>query len=167
VRHAKWMLAAALSVTGAQAGELEFQGHAVELQDHAQAPQVLRVRGTRYAIPGSREQIVAKAQLCLARKDSRSGIVSVDPAGGTLAAVSRVGYGEGAAARMVRGRLLLEADDGGFSVTLGSIGIASGPGGDDVDQAFLPLAVHADSGWKPALGAVIGVEQALIDCLFS
>ncbi len=165
--YRNWMLAALLMVSSAaMAEETAFQGHAIEAEGVADARQVLRVRGTRYAIPGTPAQIVGKAQLCLARKDSRAGIVSVDPAGGRLAAVSRVEYRDEPSLRLVKGRLTVEAGDGGFSVVLSNLGILQGNPGEAVDEVFSPLLLRADSRWEPALAALIGVEQALVDCMF-
>jgi hypothetical protein len=162
-----WALLGLLALPPAMADELEFQGHVLDVQGPAHAREVMSVRGTRYAIPGSAEQIVAKAQVCLGRKDSGAGVVSVDPAGGRLVAVGRVAYAHGALPRLVRGRLALEAGEGIFSIALVGLRTAEAGTADVVDPVFAPLLLHPASGWEAALGAVIGVERALVDCMFT
>lgn len=164
--YAKWMLLALLATSPVLADQTEFQGHAIEAEGVADARQVLRVRGTRYAIPGTPAQIVGKAQLCLARKDSGAGVVSVDAAAGRLAAISRVEYRDVPSNRLVKGRLTVEAGEGSFSVVLGNLGILQGVPGETADEVFSPLSLRPGSGWEPALAALIGVEQALVDCMF-
>lgn len=159
-------VAALLAAAPALADEAPFQGHAIEAEGVADARQVVRVRGTRYAIPGTPAQIVGKAQLCLSRRDSGVGIVSVDPAAGRLAAVGRVAYRDEPALRLVKGRLTVEAEAGNFSVVLGNLGILQGNPGERADEVFTPLHLDAGSAWQPALTAMIAVEQALVDCMF-
>ncbi|RZA20790.1 MAG: hypothetical protein EOP93_05080 [Lysobacteraceae bacterium] len=166
--YGNWMVAALLAGSPeALADVTQFQRHAVEVEDSAGARQVLRVSGTRYSIPGTPAQIVGKARSCVSRRDSGAGVVSVDLAGGRLVAVSRVEYRHGASTRIVKGRLLVEAGAGDFSVVLSNLGLLDDSAGDAVDEVFVPLRMDADAAWEPALAAVIQVEQALLDCMFS
>lgn len=162
------MLAALLTASPALADEMTFQGHALEVDGSGDAAQLLRLRGTRYAIPGTATQIIGRAQLCLSRKDSRAGIVSVDPAGGRLAAVSRVEYQDDSSMHLVRSWLTVEAEEGNFSVVLSKLGLRQEPpaNADGADEVFSSFQLRNDGVWKPAVTAVIGVEQALVDCMF-
>lgn len=162
-----WILTALLASSPVLSGGTEFRGHAVDVANAAGDGQVLRVRGSHYSIPGTAAQIVGKAQLCLSRRDSGAGIVSTDRAGGRLVAVSRVEHGAGPAPGIVKGRLAVEAGEGGFSIVLSDLGTLQDPPGDGRDEVFSPLLMRADSGWEAALDAMIGVEQALLDCMFS
>ena len=160
------ILIALLATVPARADDVRFLGHAIELDAAADARQVLRARGTLYAIPGTPAQIVRKAQVCLARPDSHAGIVSVDADGGRLVAISRVEFRDAERIGLAKGRLAVEAGDGAFQVVLGNLGILQGNAGATGDEVFLPLAMRPDSGWEPALTALIGVERALVDCMF-
>ena len=51
-------------------------------------------------------------------------------------------------------------------MVFGNLGILQGNAGATGDEVFLPLAMRPDSGWEPALTALIGVERALVDCMF-
>ena len=165
--YSNGLLAVLLAASPVLADEMEFQGHVIEAQGVADARLALRVRGLRYAIPGSPEQVVGKAQACLTRRDSGAGVVSVDAAGGRLIAVSRVEYRSDPLPGTIKGRLVVEAAGGGFSVVLSNLGVMQGPTADGADEVFAPLLLRGDSGWEAALSAVIGVKQALVDCMFS
>lgn len=160
------LVAVLLVAPPALADETQFQGHAIEAEGVGDARQVVRVRGTRYAIPGTPAQIVGKAQLCLSRKESGAGVVSVDAAGGRLAAIARVDYRDEPAQRLAKGRLTVEAGEGGFSVVLGNLGILQATPDANGDEVFAPLRLRTGAGWEPAVTAMIGVEQALVDCMF-
>lgn len=160
------LLAALFTVPPGMAAETTFQGHAVELDDASAVRQVVRVTGTRYAIPGSPEQIVARAQMCLSRKESMAGVVSVDADAGRLTAVSRVEYRDELAPRLARGWITVEAGEGFFSIALSRIGILQASTGETADEVFSPLALGGKHAWEPALAAVIAVEQALVKCVF-
>ena len=82
-------------------------------------------------------------------------------------AVSRVDYGLDPAARVVKGRLEIEASEGKFSVVLSNLGTAQASSDDSVDQVFVPILLRDGSGWEPALTALLGVERKLVDCMFS
>ena len=153
--YGKWMAAALLAAAPAMAEEIAFQGHALETQGSAAAREVVQVRGTRYAIPGTPSQIVAKAQLCLSTHDSGAGVISTDPAGGRLVAIGRVELRE-PVPRTVKGRLVIAADTGGFGVTLGGVGVAAAASGDGAEEVFLPVIMRDGSGWEDALRALIG-----------
>lgn len=163
------MLAALLAASTPVASEMMFQGHAIEVEGAGDAARLLRVRGVRYAIPGTPTQIIGKAQACLSRRDSGAGIVSVDPVGGRLAAVSRVEYHDEPSVRLARSWLTVEAGPGNFSVELSKLGIRQGgsTGADATEEIFSPFLLRADAVWKPAVAAVIEVEQSLVDCMFN
>ena len=76
------------------------------------ARRVLSVQGAPYSIPGSTVQAIGKAQACLARADSGVGIVSVDPVGGRLRAVSRSHYQQAGQTRLLRSRWAVDAAGG-------------------------------------------------------
>ena len=155
-----------LATVPALADDARFPGHAIETDGASDARQVLRARGALYAIPGTPAQIVRKAQICLARPDSGAGIVSVDAEGGRLVAISRMEFRDAGRVGLAKGRLAVEAGEGAFQVVLGNLGIRQGAADVNGDEVFQPLAMRPDSGWEPALAALIGVEQALVDCMF-
>ena len=165
--YTNWIWIAFLLAAPTQAADMEFQGYSIEADGPADARQILRVQGKRYAIPGTPVQVVGKAQLCLGRKDSSAGVVSVDAIGGRLAAVSRVNYGVEPSLRIAKGRLAIEASEGKFGVVLGNLGTAQASSDDSVDPVFAPILLRGDSGWEPALTALLGVERKLVDCMFS
>lgn len=168
MQYAGWMMAALLATTPAQAraAEVEFQGQAIEVDGSADARQVLRVRGKRYSIPGTPAQVVGKAQMCLVRKDSGAGIASTDPAGGRLAAVVRVDYAAEPRSGTVKAWLAVEAGEHNFTVIISKLGTTQRSAGDD-EEVFSPLLMRRDSGWELALAAVIKIEQALVECMYS
>lgn len=155
----RWILAALLAASPVMAAQTEFQGHAMETDGGA----VLRVQGKRYAIPGTPAQVVVRAQACLSRGDSGAGVVSSKPQEGRLVAIGRVPFGSHGIAK---GRLTLEASDGGFSIAVSDLGIAPAASGDHMDLVFAPVLRNAGSDWEPAVAALIGVEEALVGCLF-
>lgn len=161
-----WLLAGLLAVSPAIAAQTDFQGYAMETDGAADAPRLLRVLGKRYGIPGTPAQVVGRAQACLSRADSGAGVISVDPGGGRLVAIGRVPYRQQALGGVVRGRLTLEARDGGFGVVVSDLAIASDAAADPMDLVFLPLVQDRDAAWEPALAALIGVEEALVRCMF-
>jgi len=163
--HGTWMVAALLAAGQVAAAEPELQGHSVEAEGVAEARQLARVRGTRYSIPGTPAQVVGRAQSCLARRESGAGVVSVDGAAGRIVAVSRMPYGGDASPGTVKGRLTLEADAGGFALSLSQLGVLRGADSDGND-VFAPLLVRDEATWRPALVALVSVEQALVDCMF-
>lgn len=161
--YRNWMLAAALVAAPAMAEVVQFRGHALETDGAAEARHVAAMRSARYSIPGSPAQIVGKAQACLARADSGVGIVSVDAAGGRLRAVSRTGYRHDEQARMLRSRWMVEAGEGSLHIAFTDLAEIRGEG---ADEAYAPLPLRPGAGWEEALSAVIGVEQALLDCMY-
>lgn len=160
------LLATLFTAPLAMAAEARFQGHAVEWDDASAVHQVLRVTGTRYAVPGSPEQIVGRAQMCLSRKESMAGVVSVDRDAGRLTAVSRVEYRDEPALRLAKGWITVEAGEGFFNVVLSRIGILQASTSETAEEVFSPLALGGDHAWEPALAALIAVEEALVDCVF-
>ena len=162
------MLAALLVASPALANEMKFQGHALEVDGVGGAAQLVRVRGTRYAIPGTSTQVIGKARVCLSGKDGRAGIVSVDPAGGRLEAVTRVEYEEDISVHLARSWLTVEAEEGSFGIVLSRLGIRQQhPGNVNAEaEVFSPFLLRDDGVWKPAVAAVIEVEQSLVDCMF-
>jgi len=161
------MLAALLTAQPAMVADATFQGHAIEVDGASNGRPVLRVSGKRFAIPGSPEQIVDRAQACLSRRHSSAGVVSVDRTGGRLVAVSRVPYHEAPSPRLVKAWLTVQAGQGHFSVVLSKLAVRQGSSGEPMEEVFQPLALDAGFAWEPAVAAVIGVEQALVDCLFA
>lgn len=156
----------ALLAGPALAAETEFMGHLLETSRTGPAREVIRVNGTRYAIPGTRSQVVARAQACLARHDSGAGIVSVDPAAGEVVAVSRVEFRHQSVPRLVRGRLVLAAHEGGFNIVMTQLAVRDSAPADGRDEVFNPVQMRDDAAWQPALSAVIAVEQRLVSCMF-
>ena len=95
-----------------------------------------------------------------------AGVVSVDRDAGRLTAVSRVEYRDALALRLAKGWITVEAGEGFFSIALSKIGILQASTSETADEVFSPLALGGTHAWEPALAAVIGVEQALVDCMF-
>lgn len=87
-------LAAVLLVLAvpAVAEVVPFKGYSVEIDNISDSRRVLAMRGVTYAIPGTSAQVIAKAQGCLAKPDSAAGVISTNPEGGHLVAISRLGY---------------------------------------------------------------------------
>lgn len=157
------MLAALLVTAPATAQVLEFQGHAIEVGAVDGARRVASVRGASYSIPGSTAQTIGKVQACLARAESGVGVVSVDPVGGRLRAVSRTTYQRDGQSRLFRSRWAVEASGGSFRVTYSDLADVQGEG---IDEAYVPLSLDGDAGWQDALSALIVVEKSLLDCMY-
>lgn len=155
------MLVLALAAMSADAEEVSFQGHAVEVDGRQPARPVQRLTGTTYSIPGTASQIVGKAELCLAPQKAGTGAIqSVDRDNGVLLAASRAEYRSKGRTNAVAARLAVEAGAGNFRIVFTDLatsqdGISTGP-----------VLQQDGSGWEKSLAAVIGVEQAVLDCMF-
>lgn len=158
-----WALVALLAAAPAMAEVVRFQGHSIEVGVTDGARRVLSVQGAPYSIPGSTAQTIGKVQACLARADSGVGIVSVDPAGGRLRAISRSQYQQAGEARLLRSRWAVDATGGSFRITLSDLADIRGTG---VDESYAPLSIADDSGWQEPLAAVMAVEKSLLDCMY-
>lgn len=161
--HQGWMLAALLLGAPAAAGIVEFQGHSLETGAVEGAHRLLSMQGAPYSVPASTAQTIGKAQACLSRADSGVGVVSVDATGGRLRAIGRTPYQHDGQPRLLRSRWALEATGGSFRITFTDLADIRQAGGDEL---YAPLAFGSESGWQEALGAVIAVETALLDCMY-
>jgi hypothetical protein len=161
--HRRWMMAALLVATPAIAQSMVYDGHSIDVDGSVGARRMAAVRGASYSIPGSTAQTIGKAQACLARADSGVGVVSVDPVGGLLRAVSRTPYAYAGQQRLVRSRWAVEATGGNFRVTFTDFADIQGEG---FDESYVPVSLEAGPAWQDALAAVIVVEKSLLDCMY-
>ncbi|WP_374608643.1 hypothetical protein [Thermomonas sp.] len=153
-----WVLAGMLATMPAMAEDVVFEGHTLEVDASREARPILGMRGTRYSIPGSVQQIVGKAEQCAARQTGALTVESTDADGGKLLASGRAEYRQ-KGRRSVRARMTLEAGEGNFRGS--DLATASADAG-----GFAPLIQQDGAGWENALEAVIGIEQPLLDCMF-
>ena len=154
------MLAGMLVAMPAMAEDVAFQGHTVQVDATREARPILRVGGVKYSIPGSASQILGKAEQCAARQPVAITGVSVDPDNGRLLADSRANYRQ-KGQRSVRARMAVEAGDGNFRVVFTELATSPADA-----LSFAPLVQRDAAAWEPALEAIIGVEQGLLDCMF-
>ena len=77
-----WVLAGMLATMPAMAEDVVFEGHTLEVDASREARPILGMRGTRYSIPGSVQQIVGKAEQCAARQTGALTVESTDADGG-------------------------------------------------------------------------------------
>ena len=154
------MLAAVLVAMPAVAEDVAFEGHALQVDGSREARPILRMSGTEYSIPGSATQILGKAVQCVARQPGAITGASVDAEGGRLLADSRADYRQ-KGQRSVRARMAVESAEGNFRVVFTEL--ATSPA-DAVNDA--PLVQQDGAGWESAVVALIGVEQAFLDCMF-
>jgi hypothetical protein len=155
-----WMLAGMLVAMPAMAEDVAFQGHTIQVDASREARPILRVGGVKYSIPGSAAQIVGKAQQCAARQSGAITGPSVDPGNGYLLAESRADYRQ-QGRRAIKARMAVEAGDGNFRVVFTELAVSSADA-----ITYTPLIQQSAVGWENALVAIIGVEQALLDCMF-
>ena len=155
-----WVLAGMLATMPAMAEDVVFEGHTLEVDASREARPILGMRGTRYSIPGSVQQIVGKAEQCAARQTGALTVESTDADGGKLLASGRAEYRQ-KGRRSVRAPMTLEAGEGNFRVVFSDLATASADAG-----GFAPLIQQDGAGWENALEAVIGIEQPLLDCMF-
>lgn len=155
-----WVLAGLLVAMPAVAEDVAFQGHTLEVDAGREARPILGMRGVKYSIPGSPAQIVGKVDYCAARQPAAISVESVDAAGGRLLAESRAEYRQ-KGRRGVRARMTIEAGEGNFLVVFTDLATSPADA-----LTYTPLIQQDGAGWEPALVAMIGVEQALLDCMF-
>ena len=155
-----WMLAGMLVAIPALAEDVVFQGHTMQVDASREARPILGVRGVKYSIPGSATQILGKAEQCAARQPGAITGASVDPDNARLVADSRTNYRQ-KGQRSVGARMAVESAEGNFRVVFTEL--ATSPV-DAVNDA--PLVQQDGAGWESAVVALIGVEQAFLDCMF-
>ena len=156
-----WMLLVAMAALPAIAEDVPFQGHVVEVDGRQPARPVQRVTGTVYSIPGSASQIVGKAELCLSPQKAGTGAIqSVDRDNGVLLAAARAAYRYKGRTESVDARLAVEAGAGSFRLVFTDLALSRD------GAAAGPVLQQDGSGWDKSLAAVIGVEQAVLDCMF-
>ncbi len=153
------MLAAALVAVTASAEEVPFKGRTLEVATDQEAKPILKVDGSRYVVPGSREQLVAKAQACLAAQEGVS-VGAVDAAQGKLEATMLTGFRASFANQTLRTRLAMEVGDGYFQTTESNLELAQTDG-----SGFVALGQSAGL-WEKALDALVKHEDALVDCMY-
>lgn len=155
-----WMLAGMLLAMPALAEDLAFQGHAVEVDAGRESRPILGMRGIKYSIPGSASQIVGKAEQCAVRQPAAVTVASVDAPGGRLVAEARAEYRQ-KGRRSLRARMAVEAGEGSFRVVFTDLATSPADA-----SAYTPLIQQDGAAWESALATAIGVEQALLDCMF-
>lgn len=156
------VFAASLLALPAAAEVVQFQGHALEVDAASGTREVLSMRSELQSIQGLPGEIVGKAQACLARPDSGMGVISVDAAAGRLQAVGRAGYRHGGQARIVKGRLAVDAGTSRVELTFTGLAEIHGEG---AEEAYLPLSQQDGAGWANALAALLALEQSLLECM--
>ena len=156
-----WLLVVAFAAMSVHAEEVGFQGHSVEVDGRQPARPVQRITGTTYSIPGSASQIVGKAEICLSPQKAGTGAIqSVDRDNGVLQAASRAEYRYKGRTNAVVARLNVEAGAGNFRIVFTDLALSRD------GAAAGPVLQQDGSGWDKSLVAVIGVEQAVLDCMF-
>lgn len=155
-------LAAALAAMPALAEEVPFNGRMLELGTGGEARPILRMSGTRYAIPRTGEQLVELARSCLAGQGGVA-VESTDPAQGLLLASVETGFRASFSAQTLRSRLRFEAGDGRFQIIESDFALAQS--GDEGSVAYLPL-VQSGGIWEKGLAALLQTENRLVDCLY-
>ncbi|MBN8717180.1 hypothetical protein [Thermomonas sp.] len=153
------MLAAALVAVSVSAEEVPFKGRTLEVDTGQEARPILKVDGSRYVVPGSREQLVAKARACLAAQEGVS-MGAVDAEQGQLAATMLTGFRASFANQALRTQLAMEVGDGYFHITQSAPELAQTDG-----SGFVPLG-QSSGPWEKALDALVKHEDALIDCMY-
>lgn len=155
------ILLAVLALIPAVAAEVQFNGHTLEVPDGQDNGPIQRMLGAQYNFPGSAEQIIARAQTCAAGVPGLT-VESADPAGGALVLRVDVEYRSGFSSRRIRSRMGFGAAEAAFRIN--ETEIAVGESSNDA-AGFVPLT-RQDGGWEKGLEALIGAENALVDCLY-
>lgn len=158
------VLAAVLASIPAAAEEVQFEGHAIEVDASQEARNILRMTGTRYGVRGSAAQIIDKARQCIGSGRGFT-LESTDPANGKLSANGRFDYRQLWSTHSVRARLTIEADDGHFRLVQSELGHAQGSGAETPDAGYSPISQENDD-WREALAATIEAETRLVDCMY-
>ncbi|MFN7184611.1 MAG: hypothetical protein ACK4MZ_10595 [Thermomonas haemolytica] len=153
------MLVAALAAASASAEEVPFKGRTLEVATDQEAKPILKVDGSRYVVPGSREQLVAKAQACLAGQEGVS-VEAVDAEQGRLQATLLTSFRASFANQTLRTKLAMEVGDGYFQATESNLELAQTDG-----SGYVPLGQSAGL-WEKALDALVKHEDAVIDCMY-
>jgi hypothetical protein len=154
------MLAGMLVAMPALAEDVAFQGHTVQVDASREARPILRLNGVRYSIPGSTTQIIGKAEQCTARQPAAITGQLVDADNARLVADSHADYRQ-KGRRSVRAKVAVEAGEGNFRVVFTDLATSPADG-----ASYVPLIQQDGAGWESAVVAVIGVERALLDCMF-
>lgn len=153
------MLAAALAAASASAEDVPFKGRTLEIATDQEAKPILKVDGSRYVVPGSREQLVAKAQACLAAQEGMS-VGTVDAEQGRLEATVLSGFRASFANQTLRTRLAMEVGDGYFQITESNLELAQTDG-----SGYAALG-QSSGLWEKAIDALVKHEDALVDCMY-
>lgn len=157
-------LVAVLAVMPAQAEDVPFNGRTLEVAADQEAQPILRMVGTRYALPRTQVQLLERAKTCLGGQAEVS-IASEDAETGIIEADVRIPFRSGFSDRVVRSRLTLELGEGYFQLTESALAQARTDRGEGEAELFEPL-VKSDGIWEKALRALTDRETGWTDCLY-
>lgn len=156
------LLLGVLLASAAFAEEVAYNGRTLEVAADQEAKPILRMQGSHYSISLPPDQVISKAQTCLAAQTGMQ-VNSTDPSAGQLQAATKLAYRARFSSYTVSSRLTLLATGGGFQITETELGLAAA--GSDTAADVQPLS-QKESGWEKALDALILGENALVDCLY-
>lgn len=150
-----------LPALAALAEDVPFKGRTLEVDANQEARPILRMVGSRYALPRTQAQLFEKGKACLAGPGVT--LTAEDAVLGTLSLDVRTEFSAGFSDRAVRSRLLLEVGEGYFQLTESELAQARTDGDDG--EVFVPL-VEDDDIWEDALDALVKRETGWVDCLY-
>ena len=156
------LLLGVLLATTAFAEDVAYSGRTLEVAADQEAKPILRMQGSHYSISLPPDQVISKAQTCLAAQSGMQ-VESADPSAGQLQAAVTLAYRARFSSYTARSRLTLRATWGGFQITETELGLAAA--GSDAAADVQPLS-QKESGWEKSLDALILGENALVDCLY-
>ena len=158
------ILAATLLALPAFAEDVQFKGHTLDVDASQEARNIRGMSGALYGVRGSPEQVIEKAQGCVAGVQGYA-VVAVDAAAGRLEADGRFNYRKGWTTRSLRSRLLVEASPAQFRIAQSALGQAPLAAAEATDADYAPIS-QEQGGWEDALDVLIPHEQGIVDCMY-
>ena len=156
------LLLGVLLASSAFAEDVAYSGRTLEVAGDQEAKPIVRMQGSHYSISLPPDQVISKAQTCLAAQNGMH-VESADPASGQLQATAKLPYRVRFSSYTVSSRLTLLATNGGFQITETTLGVSAA--GSETAADVQPLS-QKESGWEKSLDALILGENALVDCLY-
>ena len=156
------LLSGVLLATSAFAEDVAYSGRTLDVAVDQEAKPIRSMQGSHYSISLPPDQLISKAQTCLAAQSGMQ-VDSSDQASGQLQATVKLSYRARVSSYTVSSRLTLLAAGGGFQITETGLGVAAA--GSEGAADMQPLS-QKESGWEKSLDALILGENALVDCLY-
>lgn len=156
------LLSGVLLATSAFAEDVAYGGRTLDVALDQEAKPIRNMQGSHYSISLPPDQLISKAQTCLAAQSGMH-VDSSDQASGQLQATVKLSYRARFSSFTVSSRLTLLAAGGGFQITETGLGVAAA--GSEAAADVQPLS-QKESGWEKSLDALILGENALVDCLY-